>query len=110
MLEGKEGKEEKEEVGGDTLLDEEGRLRDIMTKCMRGRRERGNKVGSTASHWISLMLPAENRGGEGYYVYTNYYQGNTHMYKYLEHSNTYTLSYARYQCIYKQLFLYYSTV
>ena len=77
VLEGKE-EEEKEEVGGDTLLDEEGRLRDVMMKCMRGRRERGNKVGSTASHWISLMLPAENRG-EGYYVYTNYYQGNTHV-------------------------------
>ena len=59
MLEGKE--EEKEDEGGDTLLDEEGRLRDVMIKCMRGRRERGNRVGSTASHWISLMLPAENR-------------------------------------------------
>lgn len=67
MLGGKE-EEEKEEVCGNTLLDEEGRLRDVIMKCMRGRRERGNKVGSTASHWISLMLPAENRGGEGYYI------------------------------------------
>ena len=81
MLEGKE-----EDGGGATLLDEEGRLRDVMIKCMRGRRERGNRVGSTASHWISLILPAENRGeGEGCYQY---------MYKYLEQSNTWTLSYA----------------
>ena len=56
MWEGKE--EEKEDGGGVTLLDEEERLRDVMMKCMRGRRERGNRVGSTASHWISLMFPA----------------------------------------------------
>ena len=96
MLEGKE--EEEDGGGGVTLLDEEGRLRDVMIKCMRGRRERGNKVGSTASHWISLMLPAENRGGgEGCYQY---------MYKYPEHSNTCTDIELR--PMYKQLPPYYS--
>ena len=55
MPEGEDEEEEEEDI----LLREEWRLRDVMTKRMRGRRERGNRVGSTASHWISLILPAE---------------------------------------------------
>ena len=52
-----------------------------MTNWMRGRREGGNRVGSTASHWLMLMLPegrrkggseeeGEGRGGEGREVVT----------------------------------------
>jgi len=53
--------EEVEEVVEDTLLLEEWEPRDVMTKRMRGRREGGNRVGSTASHWISLILPEETQ-------------------------------------------------
>ena len=38
-----------------------------MTKLIRGRREGGNRVGSTASHWLMLMLPVvgQERREEG---------------------------------------------
>ena len=55
-----------EEVEDDTLLLEEWDPRDVMTKRIRGRRERGNRVGSTASHWISLILPVETQEGSMY--------------------------------------------
>ena len=36
-----------------------------MTKLIRGRREVGKRVGSTASHWLMLMLPVMGERGEG---------------------------------------------
>lgn len=33
-----------------------------MTKLIRARREGGNRVGSTASHWLMLMLPVVKEG------------------------------------------------
>ena len=32
-------------------------VREEMTKLMRGRREGGKRVGSTASHWLMLIFP-----------------------------------------------------
>ena len=36
-----------------------------MIKLIRGRREVGKRVGSTASHWLMLMLPIQSDEGEG---------------------------------------------
>jgi hypothetical protein len=33
-------------------------VREETTKLMRGRREGGKRVGSTASHWLMLIFPA----------------------------------------------------
>ena len=35
-----------------------------MRKLIRGRREVGKRVGSTASHWLMLMLPIQSDVGE----------------------------------------------